>query len=120
MTKALVTIGVDQTLEHAKRVIYAESIRHLPVLNGGKLVGVISDRDIKLAYAVDGARAKDLKVGDASSGEVYSVTAECPLKDVAHQMAERSIGCTIIQDGHGKVIGIFTATDACKVLSQMA
>lgn len=118
MSKSIVTIGKDLTLEHAKKVLYEHGIRHLPVLDGGSLFGIISDRDLKLAYAVDGDKAKNLSVSDACTTDVYTVNPTDPLKKVAEQMAQRGIGCAVITD-KVKVVGIFTVTDACRVLSQV-
>lgn len=119
MTAHAHTIGAEQTLEHAKHVMYEFGIRHLAVLSAGNLVGVLSDRDIKLCYAVDGEKAKNFKVSDACSSEPYSAEVETPLSDVCANMAKRGIGCCIVMKG-AKVAGIFTVTDACRVLSELS
>ena len=118
MTKAVHTIGADQTLEHAKKMMYTYGIRHLPVLDSGKLVGILSDRDIKLAYAIDGASAAKSTTGDSCTSESYSVPGTQDLKSVATTMAARTIGCCVITDNDA-VIGIFTATDACRILGEV-
>lgn len=118
MTKLPHTIGIDQTLESAKKMMYEFGIRHLPVLNAGKFEGIISDRDIKLAYAVD-KNCSMLKVGDLINGEAYSVAPNTELKEVAQFMAKNTLGSCLIVENQ-KVIGIFTTTDACRVLAQLA
>ena len=118
MTAHPYTIGSDQTLEHAKHLMYSKGIRHLPVLEGGRLSGILSDRDLKLAFAVDGARAKECKVIDACSTETYSVDKSENIKVAVAEMARRSIGCCLVTDG-GSIVGIFTAIDACRLLSEL-
>jgi acetoin utilization protein AcuB len=111
------TIGADQTTEHAKKEMAKLGVRHLPILEGGKCIGIVSDRDIKLAYAVDGIRVSKLPITEISAGEVYDVSPETPVSEVAKQMVKRSIGSAIIME-HGKVVGIFTTTDACRVIAE--
>lgn len=113
------TIGDDQPLEAAKLEMARHNIRHLPVLHGGWCVGLISDRDIKLAYAVEPDKASQLKIKDACAGEVYTVKTGEPLSTVAAHMAEVGIGSAVVFDDREKVVGIFTVTDACRILSEV-
>ena len=115
MTKSPHTIGEDQTLEYAKHLMAEHGIRHLPVLAGGKCTGIISDRDIKLAFAVEPVRATKMKVSEACTTEVYSAHPKEPVSDVAKFMGKNFIGSAIIIE-NDKVVGIFTANDACNVL----
>lgn len=115
MTKCPHTVGSHQTLQDAKRLMAEFGFRHLPVLKGGRCIGVISDRDIKLAFAVDGKIAASVKVGDACTAEVYTVTPNQSLKEVASHMANEGIGSAVVVENE-KVVGIFTTTDACRVL----
>jgi acetoin utilization protein AcuB len=118
MTPSPHTIGEDQTLDFAKHEMAKYGIRHLPVLRAGKCVGLISDRDIKLSYAVESGRAGLLKVTDACSGEVYSVDENEFLRNVAQYMAKNLLGSAVVVDQKEKVVGIFTVTDACRVLGE--
>lgn len=117
MTPHPYTLNADATLDSAKHQMSQHGIRHLPVLEGGKLIGIISDRDIKLAFAIDGEKAAKTSLRDSCTSEVYAVQRSEPLSSVAKNMGDNAIGCTIILDGN-KVVGIFTAVDACKVLAQ--
>lgn len=117
MTAHVYTIGDDQTLESAKQTMYRHGIRHLPVLHGGKCVGILSDRDVKLAYAVEHERAAALPVSDACTAEVYSVGISEPLASVVRYMHSNAIGCAVVADDD-RVLGIFTVIDACRVLEK--
>ena len=117
MTISPHTIGADQPLANVKRMMAAHGIRHLPVLQEGKCIGLVSDRDVKLAYAVDGSAATELTAAGVCSGDVYTVTPDEPFKDVAAHLARTGIGSVVVVAG-AKVVGIFTTTDACRVLSE--
>lgn len=113
-------VGVDDPLEEARRLMDEHGIRHLPVERGERLVGLISERDLRLveSSAPNAAARGHLKVGDACIFEPYAVDLETPLDVVAAEMARRHIGSAIVLR-HGKLAGIFTVTDACRALSSV-
>ena len=117
MTQTPRTIGEDIPLSKATEMMRDHRIRHLPVLLGGKLVGILSDRDIKLALSIHPS-AKDIKVGDIMTEEPYSVTEDCPLDQVVAEMSKHKFGCAVIEDGHGHVTGVFTAVDGLELLGE--
>ncbi len=117
MTKSLHTIGEDIPLSKAIEMMREHRIRHLPVQYAGKIVGLLSDRDIQLALTVRPS-AKDLEVGDVMTEHPYSVSAECPLEQVAQEMSKNKFGCAIIENEQGRAIGIFTAVDGMGLLGE--
>lgn len=117
MSKPVVSVGADIALSQAKKMMYEHGIRHLPVLERGSLVGLLSDRDIKLCYAVDGAKADTLKASDACSSEVFAVEPNDKLSFVCKRMFEESLGSAVVVEGE-RAIGIFTVTDACRLLAE--
>ena len=120
MTTMPHTIGEDIPLAKAVDLMKEHRIRHLPVQKGGKLVGVITDRDVKLAASFQGlAGANELTVADVMTADPYKVTPDANLTDVVEMMAEHRYGCAIIEQGNGKVVGVFTATDAMRVLAEV-
>lgn len=93
-------------------------IRHLPVLDGGTLVGLLSDRDIAFAANESAEGLADrLRVRDVCSLDPYAVAPDTPLDVVVEEMAARRIGSAVVTD-HGKIVGLFTATDACRCLAE--
>lgn len=111
-------IGQEQTLGVAKRVMSDHHIRHLPVLHGGRLVGVLSNRDIALIEGLAGVDADKVTVEEAMTSSVHSTSPDTPLNEVTKEMAERKYGCTVVVQS-GKVVGIFTTVDACRALSEL-
>ncbi len=118
MSPAPYTIGLDRPLRHAHEVMQMHRVRHLPVLEGGTLVGILSDRDLALVEALDGVDPADVLVEEAMSSAVYAVAPDVPLVRVVREMASRKYGSAVVlRDGH--VVGIFTMVDACAVLADM-
>ncbi|UJR84041.1 Hypothetical protein I5071_61120 [Sandaracinus amylolyticus] len=108
------TIGGDQPISVAAERMRAHGIRHLPVLAGGRLVGLISDRDVRLVESV--ADAERVRVEDAMSPEPYCARPETSLREVVARMHEHKLGSVLITDEHDRLLGIFTSTDALRLL----
>jgi acetoin utilization protein AcuB len=118
MTVCPVTIGTDQTLAVAHRKMRDNGIRHLPVLDGGELVGVVSIRDLHFLETLASVDPEQVFVEEAMTPDPYTVSPEAPLGDVAREMADHKYGCAIVVR-EGKVMGVFTTVDALRVLSRM-
>lgn len=118
MTHAPHSIGFDQTIEHAQDFMKKLKLRHLPVLKGGKLVGLLSDRDINLVLQFKDVDPTKLTVEEAYTPEPYFTSPTTPLNEVVSHMAEKKYGCAIVVDNQ-KVVGIFTEIDAYKALSEL-
>src|SRR5690606_31406335 len=104
------TIGSDQPVVEAARRMREHRIRHLPVLEGGALVGMISERDVLLGERV----SPPLTVADVMSPETFAIGPDTPVSEVVAKMAEHRLGSAVIMQGV-KVIGIFTTTDALEL-----
>lgn len=118
MTPAPHTIGKDQSLETATQIMREHHVRHLPVLDGGKVIGVVSQRDILFLEALADVDATAVTVEEAMSPEPFSVPADAPIADVVRTMSEHRFGAALVVH-HGHVIGIFTTTDALDVLAKV-
>lgn len=117
MTASPHTINPSMPIKTAMQMMRENSFRHLPVLNAGKLVGVLTDRDIKLAANFKGA--DEMVVDDVMTPEPFTVTPQAALDHVVFEMAEHKYGCAVVQQENGKVVGIFTATDGLRVLGEI-
>jgi acetoin utilization protein AcuB len=118
MTAAPHCIGADQTLSLAAKRMNELRVRHLPVLMGGELLGVVSERDIALVRSVMPERLEQVTVEEAMTAVPYCVSPDAELSDVARHMARRKLGSAIVVK-HGKVLGVFTTTDALHALSAL-
>ncbi|HYH96798.1 CBS domain-containing protein [Hyalangium sp.] len=115
MTRSVHTIGTKSPLAEAHRMMNDHGIRHLPVLEGGRLVGMVSQRDLHLIETLKDVDPKEVLVEEAMSQDAYTVAPEAPLAEVAREMARHKYGSAVIVRG-AEVLGIFTTTDALLAL----
>jgi acetoin utilization protein AcuB len=118
MTTCPETIGKDQPMSAAHRLMRQHRIRHLPVLEAGRIVGLVSDRDLSLVETLKDVDPHKVTVEEAMSAEPYVVAPDSALDDVISTMAARKYGSAIVAD-HGKVVGIFTTVDACTAFAEL-
>ncbi len=120
MTPFPYSIDIDAPLAVGHQMMRDHNFRHLPVTAGGAIVGVLTDRDIKLVLGPDfgSPPERELKVRDAYVEEPCVVSASAPVAKVARTMAERHIGSAIVTK-NDKLVGIFTVTDACRALAEV-
>lgn len=116
MSPAPHPVGLEQTLAVAAKFMRKHKVRHLPVLHGGEIVGMLSARDIVLLEAAEEAPLSDLTVEDAMSGNPYVVAPDTPLPEVVAEMSRRKVGSVLVAEGP-KIAGIFTSTDAVDLLA---
>ena len=93
-------------------------IRHLPVLHGGKLLGMLTERDLRLVESLVGVDPTKVTVEDAMSTVVYSVGPESPLNEVVATMGEHKYGSAVVMQNE-KVVGIFTTVDVCRAFAEL-
>ena len=117
MTMSPRSIEPHQTLETARRWMDDMKVRHLPVRSEGRIVGVISDRDINLLAGVPGFSHTKSTVEDAMISSVRTVSRSTKIRDVAREMLEHRIGCVIVTEKDENLVGIFTDTDALALLA---
>lgn len=112
------TIGADTTLDKAEAMMREYRIRHLPVLDGGRLVGIISDRDVKMVETFPDVDPKAVKVSDAFTPDPYITKPDALLSEVCAEMASHKYGCVLVTDNN-KLVGIFTWVDALKAMNEL-
>jgi acetoin utilization protein AcuB len=119
MTPFPSAVDVNATVEEAREFMRQHKIRHLPVTEGGKLVGMVSDRDIKLILGPDFAYpdSRDLKVRAVMIADAYRVDLSARLDEVLMHMAEHHLGSVLVTR-KGKLAGVFTVTDACRAFAE--
>lgn len=117
MTKSPHTVGSEQTLAVAHALMREHGIRHLPVLHGGKPVGIVTLRDLHLVETLSDVDPESVPVEDAMTTDLYVVGPETSLSEVASGMVERKLGSAIVATGN-HVLGVFTTIDALRVLAE--
>jgi acetoin utilization protein AcuB len=119
MTPTVHSVRSGAAVSEARAMMRQHAIRHLPVLDAGRLVGMVSERDLTIVAGIRGVNAEMLSVEEAMSQDVLAVTPEESLATVAARMAERRAGSAVIARGE-RVLGIFTTTDALRALAFFA
>lgn len=117
MTPAPLTVDANLRLKFVREMMKTAGVRHLPVTDGDKVIGVISDRSLKSAIGFpnsDTFTARDLMTSDP-----FSVAPETPLDEVVAAMAEEKFGSVLIEGEDGELLGIFTSVDACRALREV-
>ena len=102
----------------AHRMMRENHIRHLPVLHGARIVGIVSDRDLNLIETLRDVDPKVVTVEDAMTPNPYIVQPDASLDEVVATMAEKKYGCAVVVQ-HDKVVGIFTTVDACRAFAEL-
>ena len=96
MKSPVLSVGPETTLEEAYRLLLKKGIRHLPVVKDGKLLGIITDRDIRLATShlnPKGPCPGCTQVGEVMTKEVVTAHPLDPVEEAAFVMRHRKIGC---------------------------
>lgn len=112
-----ITVSVNDGLKEASELMTSKGIRHLPVMEDRKVVGIISERDI---LANDGKSwSEHLRVKDIMSTSVLSAYTTESLGEVAYRLSREKKGSAIVYDLEENLYGIFTTTDALNALVEM-
>ena len=118
MTTAPHSIGIEQPMARAHTIMREHHFRHLPVLHGGKVVGVLSDRDLHLVETLRDVDPEKVTVEEAMTRDPYTVHPDTALDEVVATMAEHKYGCAVVAQNE-KLVGIFTTVDACRAFAEM-
>jgi CBS domain-containing protein len=125
MSKDVATVGRNDELSIADDVMKMKRVRHLPVLEDGRLVGMLSQRDLfhaALSTALNfGSKAqkeflKTVPVKEVMTDEVLTIDPNADVKEAARCMIEHKIGCLPVVE-NGKLVGIVSETDLLRVIA---
>jgi acetoin utilization protein AcuB len=128
MTREVVTASPQTTLAEALSLTRSHRIRHLPVLAEGKLVGLVTDRDLRLAMPGPGlgpdAEAERKRIlesvtlREVMQTEIVTTWPEIPIEDAARQLYEHRIGCLPVMKDDD-LVGILTETDVLRAFVEL-
>lgn len=118
MTTVPHSVGIDRPLSQAMDMMREYRIRHLPVLKGGKLVGVLTDRDIKLVASFENVDPSKMLVEEACTFDPYMTKPDAPMSEVVSHMADKKYGCALVVDNN-KLVGILTEIDVYRAFSEL-
>ena len=116
MTQMPISVKPELPIQEAWTLMRSQQIRHLPVEEAGRFLGVISERALRLASSYEGADRMTAR--DVMASKPLKVAPGTPLYRVALDMAESRSGSAVVLDGE-KVVGIFTTLDALRALGEI-
>lgn len=123
-----VTLKPEDSLSLASDVISLGRIRHIPVVDDGRLVGIVTERDLIGAAASQilglkqknkSALLKSVLIKEVMKRRVVTAAPDTPIKEIAHLMAEKKIGCVPILSA-GALVGLVTTTDLLRYVESLA
>ena len=115
MTRSVHAVDLETSLPQARKLMSKHGIRHLPVLDNGKVVGLLSERDLGKLEGFPMIDFNIVSVPDAMSEEPYVVSPSTPALVVLQTMRDKRLGSAIVAEDR-KVVGIFTTHDALQAL----
>jgi len=122
-----VAVTPDTTLADASGLAREHRVRHLPVVEDGALVGIVSDRDLRTALPSplephDPARADAVRrtpVREAMTRDVVTVGPYDTVEDAARFLCRHRIGALPVVDAHGRLLGMITETDVLSAFAEV-
>lgn len=127
MTRTVVTLGADQTLRDAIALMQRHRVRHLPVMDGERLTGILTDRDVKRATPslLTGVSQEEFDrvlsethVSQVMTRNPFSVTPSTSLKDALKVLIDRRFSALPVVEGD-RLVGILTITDLLRAFHEM-
>ncbi len=117
MSRGVLTVSPDTDFRQALDLMRSRKVHHLPVLDAGRVVGVVAERDVLLAAANFGAA--QVPVGEIMSSPPVCVADRALLKDAARLLVEKHVGSLPVLDSNDALVGIITETDIFKIAAGM-
>jgi CBS domain-containing protein len=127
MATEVTTLGRNDSLQLAKDIMTLGRVRHFPVIDDGKVVGVVSQRDLYKAslgsvmkYGEKAQRAflEGIVVKEIMSDPPITIASHASVQEAARLMMEKKIGCLPVLEG-AQLVGIVTETDMLKLVAEM-
>jgi acetoin utilization protein AcuB len=109
-------VSQDEKLITAHALMREHGIRHLPVMDAGRLIGIVTERDLFALERFAGVDPSTFRVAKAMHLDPFTVRPDVPIDEVAEAMLERKVGSAVVVD-RDHVIGVFTTTDALRALA---
>ncbi len=116
MTSDPTTCKASDDLRSVLRIMKSEDCGIVPIVEGngeGRVVGVVTDRDIALYLGVNDSRPSEVKVSDVMTKDIVSVGPDADLKEVSREMQQAQVRRVLVTDG-GRLLGVISTADLAR------
>jgi acetoin utilization protein AcuB len=117
MSRSVITVTPETDFHRAFDLMRSRNIHHLPVVDGGRVVGIVAERDLLLAAANFGS--SEVPIGEIMRSPAVCVGESALLKEAARLLVVRHIGSLPVLDSKKALVGIITETDIFKIAAGM-
>lgn len=126
MTRDVITLEAQESLLLAQDIMELGRVRHLPVVDGRRLVGLVTHRDLLSASLSsldaspeeDATKKQHVFVRDVMRRDVISVRPATPALEAARLMVEHKVGCVPVVDGEHRLVGILSEADFLRLAAR--
>ena len=118
MSAPVSALPASATVADATTLMADRSIRHVPVIDGGRVIGMVTERDLALIETLKDVDPTKVTVEDAMTPAPYTVAPDALLDEVVATMAEHRYGSAVVVDNQ-HVVGVFTTVDALVAFSDL-
>lgn len=119
MTKVVLVMAPEESLREAYKLMKEHSIRHIPVMEDGRAIGILSDRDVLLCAKLDdigGVVVPDMPVGEAMSRHPYVCKEGTKVSEVIKVMKKMKIDSILVEGKARSLSGLITSSDLMSLL----
>lgn len=118
LTPLPVTVACDEIMSQVRKLMEEKHIRHLPVMHRNELVGVITERDLYLVMGLDLDWRRE-PARRAMAPDPLRVSIDADASEVCEAMRQSRHDCALVENADGKLVGIFTESDAVKAMATL-
>ena len=118
MTREILCLEADDTLTEAYAIMQEREIRHIPIIDGQRLIGILSDRDVLRFANVEptGLDVPPYPVEIAMTAKPLTCSPETELSVIGNAMITHKIDCLPVVDASGDLVGLVTSSDLIEML----
>ena len=114
MTSNPCTIDADQTVDYAAKMLKDENVGLAPIVDGRRLVGTLTDRDIVVRVVAEGRDPKTVRVREIASTDLVTIDPQQDLDEALRLMANHQVRRLPVVEEDGRVVGVLAQADVAQ------